>query len=276
MSEQYQNINELRLLYAHANNSIRMSLAKNNLFTQFETVVGSLLILVTKKKLVFENSAGGNFCSDMFLKLLDESSAYLGCLIQASFYGSFHHTRALVELFATAKFCLTSTDTSIFAKYHTYNKIRRHILFLDSKHGSNTWNLSPTDQVFLEKNYGTIDQHALDLFGFKNIEQARLKISKSSNWFISIGELLTKAGQQHVTIYERLCYYTHFSPLTDRSKQVVIGFPHWTEQALYITVYYFLESLILLRDSTYAQPLTKKLLRELAASLGTITIEAEK
>jgi len=276
MNEQNQNIQELDILYAHANNNIRMGLAQNILFKKFETVVGALLVLLTHKKLSFENTQSGSFCSDVFLKLLDESSAYLGCLNQASFYSSFHHTRALVELFATARFCLNSSDTKIFEKYHTYNKIRRHILFLDSIHGSNSWNLSSTDQAYLKKNYGTIDQQSLALFGFKNIEQARLKISKSSNWFISIGELLKNAGEQHVATYERLCYYTHFSPLTDRSKQIVMGFPHWAEQAIYITAYYFLETINLLRDSPHTPHETQKLLREIPTHLGIINTEPKK
>lgn len=272
MHEKYLHLKSQGLLYLEAKEELRNRLARHPLFYHLELTIGVLLILIEEKKIRFHDTHEGNFCTDILFKLVDETSGFLGCLNQGSFYSSLHHTRALVELHATIQFCFATDKKNMFEKYYMYTKVRRHILFLDATHGSNSWNLSVSDREFLEKNYGMLDTNALAILGYKDLEQARAKMRKSSNWFISLEELLKHAGESHGATYERLCYFTHFSPLTDRSKQVVFGFPAWWEQTLNLTAYYFLECLIALRSSNYGLDETNKLLEHIHADLAVLAL----
>jgi hypothetical protein len=261
-------MNERSLLYIEAKNHLGNQLARNPLFYTCETTIGSLLVLLDEKKLIFESHIAGEFCTDALFKLADEASGFLSCLQQGSFYSSLHHIRALVELYAITHYCLQNNQTRIFNRYQAYNKVRRHILFLDSQNGTNPWHLTPADLEFLKKNYETLDIALVHEAGFKDLEQARSKIKRSSNWLINLEELLKHAGEFHFTTYEQLCYYTHFSPLSNRSKQAAFGFPLWWEQTLHLTAYYIAQIVTLLAQAPYSTPSTKQLLQDMHKNLG--------
>lgn len=248
-------------------------LSKNKLFYDLETVMGNLILLIQDRKLQFSADSGGLFAHGIVFKILDETTGFLGCIKQGSFYSAFHHSRALIELYAIINYCFSKEgqNSGALVLFEQYKVLRRHVLYLELEDGNNQWNFSEENKQFFKKNYSSLDPKILEVFKFKNIEEARKEIKLSSSWLprkiIRFNEMIEKAGIPHSANYEKLCYYAHFSPLSDRTQKSSFGLPDWWEEMLTITADYTFKCYAFVHNTNYITDESKQLLNEVFSKL---------
>jgi hypothetical protein len=265
------------LLYRYRQIDIVEFLSKNKLFYELETAMGKIILLMQDNKLKFLDTQSGRFTEEVFCKIVDETTGFIGCFKQGSFYSSLHHSRALIELYSTIVYCLSSQgiEKNVLELFDKYNVLRRHILFLEINDGNNYMNFSKENQQLLKDNYSSIDTNILEIFEYKNINEARKKMKNSSNWvpshIIKFNKIIEKAGVIHMANYEKLCYYAHFSPLTNRRNNIMFGLRNDWEEMLTITADYSFKCYAFMRDIPDLDIASKQLLEEVFIDLsGTL------
>ena len=176
----------------------------------------------------------------------------------------------MLEVFVTIKYCFSEEgqQNKTLELFKAYRSVRRHLFYLDIKYGINSWNISKETEQFLEENYSLLDPMILQKLNYKSIEEAKKDVQKLP-WLgkISMTKLVKESGTIEQANYEKLCHYVHFSPLPERSKGIIVGFPSWWEEMLIVTVNYVLKSYLLLRESPYVDKKTKEELKDILAKL---------
>lgn len=253
-------------------------LRKNDLFYEYEICSGRALLALQDNKIEFL-SHGGSFFEDAFLKSIDESTGFIGCLKMGSFRASFHHSRALIELYATVSFCLSEEGQSkgMFERYERYVELELCRMARALESGVPCWDFSDSHKRILKETHLTPPLDALKAFGYQTMEkyEENLKVRTSKSWMggITLSELLSKLEGIHGRNHEKSCNFTHFSALIKRSKVLQWGLPHWWEQLLMATAKYSLDIYIFLRGAGCFSETSIVTLDEIYLKLGRQLID---
>ena len=233
------------LIFLQYQQSVNDFLWSNDLFQSFEICIGNILLSIQDKKITFQDSDEGIFCEDILKKILDESSAFLGTLKTGAFYGSFHHPRALIELYASAAYCFSEKGAEkdmlkryiSFTKVFFYQKLQTHKSF---------WGLSQEQMNDLKQKYSNLDSKTQKIFGLNPLKDK--KTIKSWRGGASIEDLLNELPPIHGENFEKTCHFTHLSSLRNRSEMQSWGLPNYWEQMLIQTAKYAFDTYVLIRE----------------------------
>lgn len=246
-------MNEEDLIFLQYQVSTEALLRENDIFCVYEICVGRVLLELQDNKIEFLEY-GGSFFEDAFRKCIDEAAAFIGCLKMGAFPASFHHFRALIELYATVSFCILDEGSSaeMLARYERYAELELSRMARALEKGEGCWDFSEDQRKVLRESYLIPSKEALKIFGCKTMEEYENKREnrKSKSWMggRTMDQLLSTLHESHSKNYEKACNFTHFSALIKGSNSQSWGLPSWWEQVLVSAAKYTFDVYAYLRE----------------------------
>lgn len=256
------------LIYCLYRNQMENTLMRNDLFVSFESLISKLMVLSGKKEIVYSESNEGIFAKKVIYRLLEESSGYIADLKNGAFFASSHHTRALIELYATTVIVDSENGRKkrFLERFIRFPEVEYYKIY--QKHKDSLLDLPEEllDKFFHQ--YSELKDDLLIVFNKKTKDELLEMQSWRGN--CNIENLLEKLPDKtHMKNYDRLCLFTHFSSFARRSETEL--FPTFTpsnEEMLTITIKYAVDSYFYLRDKKYFREITIEQLDEVFSAVA--------
>jgi hypothetical protein len=197
------------LIFSIYQQDVQDFLWENDLTRSFEICMGNILLAIQDKKITFNNDSDeGIFCEDILIKILDEGVGFLETLKTGAFYSSFHHSRALIELYASTAYCFSDKgkEQRMLKRYISFTRV---FIFQKLQNHTEFWGLNQEQMGNLKQKFSKLDSETQELFGLHSSKNK--KTIKSWKGGLSIKDLLKELPQIHSDNYEKACHFTHLS-----------------------------------------------------------------
>ena len=251
------------LFYSTYQIEMERILRGNDLFFHFEQAVGKVMLLYDNNKLSFLDSNEGNFAKEVLARMLEESAGYIGCLKQGAFFVANHHTRALIELFASTFKCFKIGNKKRYLeRFIRFPEIEFHKISIKDKKA--LFGVSEDLLKKLFKQYEKLDPELLLIFKKDTIEEL-LEIKNWRGDDCGIKNMIEELPYKvtHLKNYDILCLYTHFSSLLRCSEtNFFSSFSAMDRLMLAITINYALNTCFFLQDEKFFDEKSIKKLKE--------------
>lgn len=249
-----EKVSDLNTLYLNFININQLNLQQVKLYPLLEAAIFEFTKELEKNKtgqLFFNPEIKGQFASLTCIKLATELLGFLGCVNAGSFSASFHHLRALIELYATIKWCLKHENSpqEWMKRFVVFSEIEKYRICQDLIK-------SPIDSYIapetVEK-YREPRQSWLELF---NIQANQLK--KINCWYtdininahdrLSTNKLIKDLGDAHaLKIYRDACHHVHTCSIGSLATMTrITGFPKYLNQIIFSVSELFIRCLLAL------------------------------
>lgn len=232
--------------------NIEKQLRQSDLFVAFEGAISKLMVLSARKEICFSSSNEGSFAKEVIHRLLEESLGYIGDLKQGAFFAAKHHTRALIELYASTAIIDSENGRKkrFLERFIRFPEIEFHKIY--QKHKDSILDLPDEvlEKFFLQ--YADLQDDLLQIFNKKTKDE----LLQMKNWRgnCKIENLLDMLPNKevHIKNYDKLCLFTHISSFTRCSESELFeSFSSGDEQMLAVTIKYAIDSYFYLRNERF-------------------------
>ncbi len=217
----------------------------------------------------FPAGIAGVFAKEVIHRLMEESSGYIGDLKQGAFFASNHHTRALMELYATTVLMNSETGKKkrFLERFIRFPEIEFHKIY--QKHKDSILDIPDEIPKKYFSEYAELKDDLLEIFDKKTKDD----LLKMNNWRgnCNIENLLQilPCSEVHKKNYDKLCLFIHISSFTRSSEtELFPTFSSINELMLAVTIKYAIDSYFYLRNEKFFDETSIKKLDEVFSPIA--------